>query len=175
MPRARQRLAAALDVKDETPGRAARVRVFRRLHHLAQQLQFLADQLYRDDGITSQQAMLLGIVDALGTPSLTEAASAFSSSYQNVKQVALALERKGLLEVFDDPDDGRVRRLKTTAKNARHWASRDRDDFAIVAGWFGALSDREVGQLEKLIGKLKGGVSTAVAKLDTPAARRRSG
>lgn len=146
------------------PARAARVRTFRLLHHLGQQLHFLADHLYRADGVTAQQAMLLGIVEMLGTPSLTEVASVFATSHQNVKQIATALARKGLVTLRVDPRDARVRRLRTTAKNARFWAARDKGDFEVVSEWFSALTTSEVEQLLQLLLKLHIGVRASVQR-----------
>lgn len=137
------------------------VRTFRLLHHLGQQLHFLADHLYREDGMTAQQAMLLGIIQVLGRPSFSEVAAVFGSSHQNVKQIVRVLERKGLLVTRPDAEDGRVRRLVTTRKCARYWASRDRRDFDVVARWFDALSPREVTQLLRLLLKLHGSVRGA--------------
>lgn len=118
--------------------------------------------MYREDGITSQQAMLLTIVDTLGEPSLTQAATAFATSHQNVKQIASALVRKGFLEMRPDPDDARVSRLATTAKSKRYWAARNTDDFERVAGWFSALSKKEIAQLQGLLLTLHDSVLAAV-------------
>lgn len=141
--------------------KAAIVRTFRLLHHLGQQLHFLADHLYREGGMTAQQAMLVGIVQVLGEPSLTMAANVFGSSHQNVKQIATALVRKGFLEMRADEKDGRVRRLATTRKCARYFASRDLGDFDVVATWFTALSPKEVSTLLGLLLKLHGSVRAA--------------
>ena len=144
--------------------RAAKVRVFRLLHHLGQQLHFLADHMYRSDGITSQQAMLLGVVSALGEPSLTEAAAAFATSHQNVKQIANALVRKGFLVMRPDEDDARVKRLVVTAKSKRHFAARDQGDFERVAEWFSALSNDETEQLQSLLLAVHESVRAAVKR-----------
>jgi DNA-binding MarR family transcriptional regulator len=148
--------------------RAAQIRVFRLLHHLGQQLHFLADHMYREDGITSQQAMLLGVVGALGEPSLTQTAAAFATSHQNVKQIANALVRKGFLEMKPDPEDARVSRLVATAKSRRYFAARDKDDFDRIAVWFSALSKKEVVDLQDLLLTLHESVIGAVkdAKAD---------
>lgn len=144
------------------PERAAKVRCFRLLIHLGQELRFLADTLYREDGVTAQQAMLLGIVDMIGEPSLTEVATATATSHQNVKQIVNALVKKGLLRMKPDPEDARVKRLSTTPKNKRHWKARDRDDLAVVATWFSALSGAEAEQLQKLLFALEFSVGGAV-------------
>ena len=118
--------------------------------------------MYREDGITSQQAMLLGVVGALGEPSLTQAAAAFATSHQNVKQIASALVRKGFLEMKPDPDDARVSRLVATSKSKRYFAARDDEDFERVAKWFSALTKKEVLELQELLLTLHDSVLAAV-------------
>jgi hypothetical protein len=53
------------------PDHATRIRTFRLIVLLAQELRTLMDQLLRDDGLTTQQAALITVVEALGAPSLS--------------------------------------------------------------------------------------------------------
>lgn len=133
------------------PERAAQVRSFRLILFVAQQLRYLTDQLYRSDGLTTQQATLLSVVRALGRPSLSEVSDAMLTSHQNAKQLVNALVTKGFLRIVTDKQDARVRRLVTTPKNERHWASRDPHDFEHVGEWFGALSPAEIQELLRLL------------------------
>lgn len=134
---------------------------FRQLLWVAQRLRYLMDQRLRGDGLTTQQAVLLTLVRVLEQPSLTEAAAAMSTSYQNVKQLVAALERKGMLEIVVDPEDRRVRRLKATGTSARKWKRRDAADFAAVAQWFSALPKQDVGRLLDLLSRLGESLQTA--------------
>jgi len=61
------------------------------------------DQLLRADGLTTQQAAIITVVDLLGTPSLSQAATALGTTHQNARQLADALERKGFLRISTDP------------------------------------------------------------------------
>ena len=81
------------------------------------------DQLLREDRLTTQQAALMTIVDALGQPSMKQAAAALGTTHQNIKQLASSLARKGFIRFLDDPTDARVRRLATTAKSHVHLAA----------------------------------------------------
>ena len=92
-------------------------------------------------------ATLITIAKEMGTPSMSEVAAVMSTSHQNIKQIALALERRGFVRIVQDAHDNRVRRLIVTAKNDRFWASRDADDAAAIAGWFSVLSDAELRRL----------------------------
>lgn len=142
--------------------RAAQARSFRLILMIAQQLRYLIDQLYRADGLTSQQATLLTVVRTLGRPSLSEAAAAMLTSHQNIKQLVTSLTGKGFLRLVADRSDARVRRLTTTPKNERHWAARNPHDFESVGVWFGGLSKDEVQQLFGLLVKLQRGLHEPV-------------
>ncbi|MBK7402378.1 MAG: MarR family transcriptional regulator [Myxococcales bacterium] len=127
--------------------RANRIRTLRLLVVIAPHLRNLLDRLYASDGVTTQQAALLGVVRELGTPSLGAAARVLGTSHQNVKQLVAVLERKGLLRVAVDPSDRRVRRLETTAENRRYWARRDPDDHARLLTLFADLDAVEAEHL----------------------------
>ncbi|HKP63571.1 MAG TPA: MarR family transcriptional regulator [Polyangiales bacterium] len=144
------------------PERAAQVRSFRLILMIAQQLRYLTDQLYRADGLTTQQATLLSVVRALGQPSLSEAAASMLTSHQNAKQLVTSLVGKGFLRLTADREDARVKRLQTTPKNERHWAARDPHDFQRVGEWFGTLSTEEARQLCDLLAKLQRGLKEPV-------------
>ena len=155
------------------PRRAAQVRAFRLILLIAQELRYLTDQLYRSEGLTTQQATLLTAVRTLGQPSLSEVAGALVTSHQNVKQLVAALTKKGFLRLVVDKQDARVRRVMTTAKNEKHWARRDPDDFVRVAEWFAALDATETGQLASLLAKLQGDLRSRVRDTSEPAPARR--
>lgn len=123
------------------------VRAFRATLHLGQRLRYLMDERLRADGLTTQQAALLTLVQALGTPSLKQAAAGLGTTHQNVAQLVQALQRKGMLETLADPADGRRTLLSVTEASRAYWSSRDDGDHAAVAGWFAALSDAELDVL----------------------------
>jgi DNA-binding MarR family transcriptional regulator len=158
------------------PERAAQVRAFRLILFIAQELRYLTDQLYRAEGLTTQQATLLTAVRTRGQPSLSELASALVTSHQNIKQLVAALEKKGFVRLVVDKDDARVKRVVTTAKNEKHWARRDPDDFVRVGEWFNALAPTEAAQLAGLLAKLQTGLRARVHPADdapAPAPKRK--
>jgi len=134
---------------------ATRIATFRLIVLVAQELRTLMDQLLREDGLTTQQAALTSVVDALGSPSLSEAAQAFGTTHQNAKQVAAALERKGFLRIVPDRRDARVRRLVTTAKSRRYWQRRSPDDQREVLDWFSGLGPDEAATLFELLSRVE--------------------
>ncbi|MFI5960029.1 MarR family winged helix-turn-helix transcriptional regulator [Cryptosporangium sp. NPDC051539] len=138
------------------------VRAFRALLLVAQRLRYLMDARLRADGVTTQQAALLTVVGALGSPTLGEAAKALGSTHQNVAQLVAALERKGWLVSAPDPADRRRRLLSATEKSAAYWAGRDAEDFDAVAEWFSMLSEQEVETLADLAVRVAAGLDSAV-------------
>lgn len=123
---------------------APSVRAFRTTLMLAQKLRYEMDERLRADGLTTQQAALITAVQALGKPSLAEAAAALGSTHQNVAQIVAALQRKELLAVEPDPADKRRKLLSATNHNAAYWRQRDAGDIAAIDDWFGDLSPDEL-------------------------------
>ena len=107
------------------------------------------------------------MVDLLGTPSLSQAATALGTTHQNVRQLADALERKGFLQISTDQADARVRRLSTTAKSNSYWRGRSAADQQQVLDWFSDLTPAEAQALFDLLAKVE---HTARAALSRPAA-----
>jgi DNA-binding MarR family transcriptional regulator len=129
------------------------VRAFRLTLLLAHRLRSLMDERLRADGLTTQQAALLTAVNALGGPSLSQAAAALGTTHQNAAQLVASLERKGFLRVERDPGDARRKRLVSTEANLRYWQERDAADHAVVAGWFEALEPGELATFVRLAAK----------------------
>jgi DNA-binding MarR family transcriptional regulator len=146
---------------------AVRVRTFRLIVVVAQELRTLMDQRLRADGLTTQQAAMITVVDLLGTPSLSQAAAALGTTHQNARQLADALERKGFVQISADEADARVRRLSTTAKSHSYWRDRSAADQQQVLEWFDELTPAEAQTLFDLLAKVE---HRARATLSRPAA-----
>jgi DNA-binding MarR family transcriptional regulator len=164
----------SLGLPDEDAARlgedgAVRVRTFRLIVLVAQELRTLMDQLLRADSLTTQQAAMITVVDLLGTPSLSQAATAFGTTHQNARQLADALEQKGFLRISTDQADARVRRLSTTARSKSYWRDRSAADQQQVLDWFGDLTPAEAKTLFELLAKVE---HRARAALSRPAAER---
>jgi DNA-binding MarR family transcriptional regulator len=137
------------------------VRCFRLISYTGQRLRYLLDQRLREDGLTSQQGFLLTVVRMRGRPTLGEVATAMSTTHQNAKQVASALERKGMLKIVPDESDGRVKRLEATEVGKPGWENRNAEDYAAIAHWFAALSRDEQQVLAQLLSRLARSVHEA--------------
>ena len=96
--------------------------IFGTLFFIAQKWQNIVDRkLGSRTGITTKQWMLLVILSRMfkdKLPTLSEAATAFGTSRQNLKRIASDLEKKGYVIIAPDPGDQRVQRLTLTGKHA---------------------------------------------------------
>ena len=147
--------SGASAVPDSLRDLSHEVRVFRLVLLAAQQLRYLMDRRLADAGLTTQQAMLLTVLDALGGSALLgEAADKLMMTHQNVKQLVQSLESKSFVSLEVDEHDGRARRVKPTAKSRRFWQHRNQDDHAAVASWMNELSPEELATLSRLLLKL---------------------
>ena len=140
---------------------AVRVRTFRLVVVLAQRFRTLMDARLQEEGLTTQQAALITIVDDLDSPTLSQVAARLGSTHQNARQIASALQRKDLLTITPDPDDGRALRLRTTDRSRRLWARRSRDDQRFITEWFGDLDPDEARTLYALLQRVHGNVGGA--------------
>lgn len=149
----KQRLDQSLE--GVPPEVAERVRAFRLLLVGGARLRRLLERELAPSGITVQQGSMLSWIEAQAEPpTLKLVAEGLGMTHQNVKQIALALERKGFLEIAADPADRRARRLVLTEQHRRFWRERNVDDFAAVQSWLSVLSDAEVKQLVRLMRRL---------------------
>lgn len=100
----------------------AQAETFGTVFVLVQHLTRRANAALADWGLTTRQWLLLAVLDKqfpAGDPSLTEAAAAYGTSRQNVKQIALGLESGGWLHLETDPSDARTTRIVRTEKVQR--------------------------------------------------------
>lgn len=129
--------------------------LFGKVFILAQHLGRRADAALAPAGLTSRQWLLLAVLvrGFPGTaPTLTDAAQAYGTSRQNVKQVALQLAARGYVELRADHDDRRATRLVVTARVTEFdepAAVAVQTDF--LADAFASLDDAEVVTLHRLV------------------------
>lgn len=154
------------------------VLAFRLVITLAQELRTLMDQRLLPSGLTTQQAAVLSVIEMAGRPTtMTETARALTMSHQNVKQLAVALERKGFLEIVPDEQDARSKRMQTTKKHRKFWGKRNPQDHACVVQWLSGLNEPETATLAQLLAKALNSARAARASQgadsETPPARMR--
>lgn len=83
---------------------------------IANRMDTLLERGLKEHDVTAKQWLLTAVVDNSfdKPPTIKEVAREMGSSHQNIKQVALKLEQKGLLVFEKDTKDARVTRLKLT-------------------------------------------------------------
>jgi DNA-binding MarR family transcriptional regulator len=123
-----------------------------------QELMVRMDQLLEPFGLTSRQWSLIAAIAKRFpegyAPTISEAATAFGTSRQNVKQVAAQLERRGWLRLQPDPADRRATRLVLTEqRDVFDDSAVQGPQAAFVRSLFGELTPRERQVLLTLVSK----------------------
>lgn len=128
----------------------------------ANKLQILGDQYFRSTGLTTKQWYLCVLLEQFGeyTPTLGEMAEEMGSSYQNVKQIALKLEKKGLLRIEKDGQDSRKLRLFIPKTNQKYWKAREKKDEEFIAMVFRGRSENEIISMFRSLQKLHESIVT---------------
>jgi len=93
--------------------------VFGSIQIIANKKETLLERELKEFDITFKQWFLTVVIENTfdTPPTLKEAAKAMGSSHQNVKQVALKLEKKGLVSLEKDKKDARVTRIRLTEQS----------------------------------------------------------
>jgi DNA-binding MarR family transcriptional regulator len=142
------------------------VQLFGSILMFTQQLVSRADEYLEQFGLTTRQWLLLAVLDkqfAGFAPSISEATAVFGTSRQNVKQVALQLERRGWLRVEPDPVDRRMLRLVLTDKRAVFDdPAVQADQAAFILSVFGGLTSGERRALLNMVTTCIAGLSSTV-------------
>ena len=128
----------------------------------ANKLQILGDRYFRSTGLTTKQWYLCVLLEQFGeyAPTLGEMAKEMGSSYQNVKQIALKLEKKGLLRIEKDVQDNRKLRLFVPETNQKYWEAREEKDAEFIAMIFQGWSKDEVASIFLNLQKLHESIVT---------------
>ncbi len=90
--------------------------VFGSVQIVANKMNTLLERQLKEYDITSKQWFLTVVIENSfdKPPTIKEAAKAMGSSHQNVKQVALKLEQKGMVSLEKDKKDARATRIRLT-------------------------------------------------------------
>lgn len=107
---------------------------------LANRIQVLGDKL--DERITMKQWLLIAVIlkSGLPAPALSDLAAMLGSSRQNVKKMALLLEKQGLVTLAKDPQDARILRVRLTEGCMVYFAGRSREEERFMAELFADFS-----------------------------------
>ena len=138
--------------------------IFAQVFKLSNILQVYLDNTLKEDQLTSKQMLLMIVIGSFGTsePTFKEAAERSGSSYQNVKQLALKLEKNGYVSIAVDDQDKRAKRLLLTEQAMIYWNNREERDVASMEKLFQTFTLEELAQFDDYIIRLQ----EAITKLD---------
>lgn len=135
--------------------------IFAHIFKLSNMLQVYLDGTLKEDKLTSKQMFLMIVIDSFGDsyPTFKEAADRSGSSYQNIKQLALKLEKNGYVEIKEDSKDRRAKRLILTTHAKVYWENRGLKDNESMEQLFGAFSLEELTQFFDYINRIEDGIA----------------
>jgi DNA-binding MarR family transcriptional regulator len=134
--------------------------IFGLLLIISNKMNTLLERELKQFDVTTKQWFLSETLNSLfdSPPTLKEVALAMGSSHQNVKQVALKLQQKGLLTLEKDKKDARVTRLRMTEQNQAFWRQTDSKGAIFREKMFKAMSGNDLARtryfLEKMLSNL---------------------
>lgn len=123
---------------------------------LTNRLQTVMDRDFEKKGLTTKQWFMMAVISKLFTspPKLSDVASSMGSSYQNVKQIALKLEKSGYVTLEKDPKDQRVIRITMVPHYENFWEEQVEEDVALLESLFDHFTASEVSQFVDYIERL---------------------
>jgi len=144
-----------------------RIDSFPLLLFLSHRLEYIADSELQKDNLTAKQYLAIVVIENLygHPPSISELAESLSTTHQNIKQIALQLQKKGFIRIERDESDKRIWRLNVTEKNKAYWNSRAKEHEAIVRSFFASLTDAEIQTLSALLLKVIMGTNESYKKI----------
>lgn len=134
--------------------------IFGVMFSISNKLQVIGDTFLGE--VTTKQWFLIAIIGQFfkeNPPSLSEVAELMGTSRQNVKQIALKLEKKGFLEINKDKNDSRVLRVQITDKCNEYFLERYDKDEQFILKIFEGFEIEELIQLTKGLEKFYNNVS----------------
>lgn len=130
--------------------------IFGSIFVLANKFQAVIDREFAVFDITTKQWLLTAVIEEFfdAPPTIKEVSHLMGSSHQNVKQIALKLEKKGFLELNKDKDDRRATRLRLTDKNYEFWKEHQVNSTAFLQELFKDCDEEELNGMYKGVLKL---------------------
>lgn len=128
--------------------------IFGSIFTLSNKLQVLGDKF--DKNLTVKQWLLLAGILHSGSdsPTISEVADIIQNSRQNVKKMALILEREGFLNINKDPKDARIQRISLTDNCRSYLKDREKSEERFLVQLFSGFSQDEIKAMVNGISKL---------------------
>jgi DNA-binding MarR family transcriptional regulator len=122
---------------------------------LPKKFQTIGDEIFTGEMTLRQWLLTVAVVQCTDTsPALGSVAEIMGTSHQNVKQLALRLERGGFLSLVKDEKDKRITHVTLTEKSFTYWKKQQEKIRQYLNELFNDLSEEEVEALYYSINKL---------------------
>jgi len=130
--------------------------IFGLLLIISNKMSTLLEREFKEFDVTTKQWFLSETIKSLfdNPPTMKELAAEMGSSYQNVKQVALKLQQKGLLKLEKDKKDARVTRLRLTEQSYGFWGKTDPKGTVFREKMFKEMNKKDIATTRALLEKL---------------------
>ncbi len=130
--------------------------IFGLLLIISNKMSTLLEREFKEFDVTTKQWFLSETIHSLfnSPPTLKEVSIAMGSSHQNVKQVAIKLQQKGLLKLEKDKKDARITRLRMTEKSDAFWKRTDSKGAIFREKMFKELDANDIAETRHLLEKL---------------------
>lgn len=114
------------------------------------------DKSLKKFDLTSKQWFLMVILDTMfeSAPTLNELSQEMGSSYQNVKQVALKLKEKNMIDIAKDPKDARALRIKSTPESKLIRDKLIPTSIKFMDSFFKNIEEKDLDTLKKVLFQL---------------------
>lgn len=135
---------------------------------LEKKLEFVFDKILIPHNLTMKQWFVLAAIENLfkEKPSIKEVARQLGTSHQNIKAIALNLEKRGFVALESDPKDKRVTRLSTTLQSQEFWQKRESEDKALLTELFKHLTSKELVIFHRSLSKIIQGAEELLEEVD---------
>lgn len=129
--------------------------ILAKLFLLPNKLKAKSDRIFAGEMTLRQWLLILAVAQYKeDSPTLSRLADIMGSSHQNVKQLALKLEKEGFLNIRRDDNDLRATRLVLSEKSYAFWKRRQEEIRGYLEEFFKDLSEDEINLMYDYIGKL---------------------
>jgi len=145
--------------------------IFALLLIISNKIDTLLEREFKEFDVTTKQWFLSETIHSLFDypPTMKEVASEMGSSHQNIKQVALKLQQKGLLKLEKDKKDARVTRLRLTEQSHGFWEKTDSKGTVFRENMFKEMDKKDLETTRALLEKML----LNLAEIENPSIKER--
>lgn len=120
--------------------------IFGSIFFLSNKLQTILDRGFRSEGFTTKQLFMTLVIQQFGdvSPTINDLASVMGTSHQNVKQIALKLEKRGFVRIERDEEDRRSIRVILTETSESFWKERVEEGKGFLTELFDYCREEEI-------------------------------